>query len=111
MFRKVLIANRGEVAVRIIRALRELGIQSVAVYSTADAEAQHVKLADEAVCVGGPQPADSYLNMQNIVSTAILTGAEAIHPDTGSYLKTKSLPNCVRLVRLPLLGLSLKRFN
>lgn len=83
MFKKVLIANRGEIAVRIIRALRELEIQSVAVYSTTDADALFVKLADEAVCVGGPQPADSYLNMQNIVSAAVLTGAQAIHPGYG----------------------------
>lgn len=83
MFKKVLIANRGEIAVRIIRALRELNVKSVAIYSTADADAQYVKLADEAICVGGPQPADSYLNMQNIVSAAVLTGAEAIHPGYG----------------------------
>ncbi len=81
--KKVLIANRGEIAVRIIRALRELNVKSVAIYSTADADAQYVKLADEAICVGGPQPADSYLNMQNIVSAAVLTGAEAIHPGYG----------------------------
>ena len=91
MFKKVLIANRGEIAVRIIRALRELNIQSVAIYSTADADAQYVKLADEAVCVGGPQPADSYLNMQNIVSAAVLTGAEAIHPGYGFLSENANL--------------------
>ncbi|MDF7639531.1 acetyl-CoA carboxylase biotin carboxylase subunit [Lactobacillus sp. ESL0791] len=83
MFNKVLIANRGEIAIRVIRALRELGIKSVAVYSTADKNAQHVREADEAVCIGGPQPAASYLNMQNILSAALLTGAEAIHPGYG----------------------------
>ncbi|WEV40501.1 acetyl-CoA carboxylase biotin carboxylase subunit [Lactobacillus sp. ESL0681] len=83
MFEKVLIANRGEIAIRVIRALRELGIKSVAVYSTADKDAQHVKEADEAICIGGPQPADSYLNMENIVSAALLTGAQAIHPGYG----------------------------
>lgn len=83
MFEKILIANRGEIAVRIIRACREMGIQTVAVYSTADQEALHVKMADEAVCIGGPQPKDSYLNMPNIISAAIGTGAEAIHPGLG----------------------------
>ena len=83
MFKKILIANRGEIAIRIIRALREMGIKSVAVYSTADKHAQHVKEADEAICIGSPQPADSYLNMQNIVSAAVLTGADAIHPGYG----------------------------
>ena len=83
MFEKVLIANRGEIAVRIIRTLREMQIKSVAVYSTADQQAQFVQLADEAVCIGGPQPADSYLNMENILSAALLTGAQAIHPGYG----------------------------
>ncbi|WP_275527674.1 biotin carboxylase N-terminal domain-containing protein, partial [Oenococcus oeni] len=83
MFKRVLIANRGEIAVRIIRALREMGIESVAVYSTADRDSLFVKLADIAVCIGGPQPADSYLNIQNIVSAAVLSGADAIHPGFG----------------------------
>lgn len=104
MFRKVLIANRGEVAVRIIRALRELGIQSVAVYSTADADVQHVKLADEAVCVGGPQPADSYLNMQNIVSAAILTGAEAIHPGYGFLSENEEFAELCETCQIAFIG-------
>jgi acetyl-CoA carboxylase biotin carboxylase subunit len=83
MFNKVLIANRGEIAVRIIRACIELGIQTVAVYSEADSEALHVQLADEAVCIGPGKVADSYLNMQNIISATVLTGAEAIHPGFG----------------------------
>ncbi|MDN6967912.1 acetyl-CoA carboxylase biotin carboxylase subunit [Oenococcus sp. UCMA 17063] len=83
MFKRVLIANRGEIAVRIIRALREMEIESVAVYSTADRDSLFVKLADIAVCIGGPQPADSYLNIQNIVSAAVLSGADAIHPGFG----------------------------
>lgn len=83
MFKKVLIANRGEIAIRVIRALREMGIKSVAVYSTADKDAQHVKEADEAVCIGAAQPAKSYLNMQNIISAALLTDAQAIHPGYG----------------------------
>ena len=83
MFSKVLVANRGEIAVRIIRSLRELGIKSVAVYSTADRDSLHVQLADEAVCVGSARPRDSYLNMQNILAAAIGTGAQAIHPGFG----------------------------
>ncbi|KRM87898.1 acetyl-CoA carboxylase biotin carboxylase subunit [Lacticaseibacillus thailandensis] len=83
MFNKVLVANRGEVAVQIIRTLREVGIRSVAVHSTADREAYFTQLADEAVCIGGPLPGDSYLNMKEIISTACLTGCDAIHPGYG----------------------------
>ncbi|NVY96690.1 acetyl-CoA carboxylase biotin carboxylase subunit [Lactobacillus sp. DCY120] len=83
MFEKVLIANRGEIALRIIRALKELEVSSVAVYSTADRKARYVQEADEAICIGGPQPASSYLNMENIISAAVLTGAQAIHPGYG----------------------------
>lgn len=83
MFDKVLIANRGEIAVRIIRACRELGIATVAVYSEIDKEALHVKLADEAICIGPASSMDSYLNIQNILSACVLTGAEAIHPGFG----------------------------
>lgn len=83
MFRKVLIANRGEIAVRIIRALRELGIESVAVYSEADKEALHVKMADEAYCIGPTASKESYLNMASIMSVATKVGADAIHPGYG----------------------------
>lgn len=83
MFTKVLVANRGEIAVRIIRSLHELGIKSVAIYSTVDRESLHVQLADEAVCVGGPRPQDSYLNMQNILAAAVGAGVQAIHPGFG----------------------------
>ncbi|MBS9336520.1 acetyl-CoA carboxylase biotin carboxylase subunit [Fructobacillus papyrifericola] len=83
MFKKVLVANRGEVAVRIIRTLKEMGIQTVAIYSTADQNALHVQIADEAICVGGPKPQDSYINMKNVISAAVLTGSEAIHPGYG----------------------------
>lgn len=83
MFSKILIANRGEIAVRIIRACKEMGIATVAVYSQADAEALHVALADESCCIGGPAPADSYLNQERIVSAALATGAQAIHPGYG----------------------------
>lgn len=83
MFRKILIANRGEIAVRIIRACREMGIKSVAVYSLADKEALHTQLADEAVCIGKSSAADSYLNMERILSATIAAKAEAIHPGFG----------------------------
>ena len=83
MFSKVLIANRGEIAVRIIRACRELGIRTVAVFSQADADAMHVQLADESVCIGPPPPAQSYLQVPRIISAAEITGAEAIHPGYG----------------------------
>ena len=83
MIEKVLVANRGEIAVRIIRACREMGIETVAVYSTADKDALHVALADEAVCIGSPLPKDSYLNIENIISAAVLTGCDALHPGFG----------------------------
>ncbi len=83
MFDKVLIANRGEIALRIHRACKELGIQTVAVHSTADADAMHVRLADEAVCIGPPAARDSYLNKAAIISAAVITGADAIHPGYG----------------------------
>lgn len=83
VFNKILIANRGEIAVRIIRACREMGIETVAVYSQADKEAMHVLLADEAVCIGPAKSKDSYLNMENIISATVLTGAQAIHPGFG----------------------------
>jgi acetyl-CoA carboxylase biotin carboxylase subunit len=83
MFEKVLIANRGEIALRIHRACREMGIKTVAVHSTADANAMHVRLADESVCIGPPPARDSYLNVPAILSAAAITGAEAIHPGLG----------------------------
>lgn len=83
MFRKVLIANRGEIAVRIIRACRELGVRCVAVYSTADRNSLHAQIADEAVCIGPAATKDSYLNMNAVIQAAINTGAEAIHPGFG----------------------------
>lgn len=83
MFTKVLVANRGEIAVRIIRSLKEMGIKSVAIYSQDDRESLHVQLADEAVCVGTARSQDSYLNMKNILAAAIGTGAQAIHPGFG----------------------------
>ncbi len=83
MFKKILIANRGEIALRIIRACREMGIESVAVHSTADANSMAVRLADESVCIGPPQAKDSYLNIPSILTAAAVTGADAIHPGYG----------------------------
>ncbi|HXE20615.1 MAG TPA: biotin carboxylase N-terminal domain-containing protein, partial [Castellaniella sp.] len=83
MFKKILIANRGEIALRVLRACRELGIKTVMVYSEADREAKYVRLADEAVCIGPASPRDSYLNMPSLISAAEVTDAEAIHPGYG----------------------------
>ncbi len=89
MFRKILVANRGEIALRVIRACREMGIATVAVYSEADRDALHVQMADEAVCIGPPPSAESYLNIPHIVMAALMTGAEAVHPGYG-YLSERS---------------------
>ena len=83
MFKRLLIANRGEIAVRIIRCCREMEIEPVAVYSTADREALHVQLASQAVCIGPPKAADSYLNMPNLLEAARATGCDAVHPGFG----------------------------
>jgi len=83
MFKKILVANRGEIALRIIRTCKEMGIKTVAIYSTVDKNSLHVKFADEAVCVGPPQSALSYLNIANILAVAELTNCDAIHPGYG----------------------------
>jgi len=83
MFDKILIANRGEIALRILRACKELGIATVAVHSTADADAMHVRLADESVCIGPPPSKDSYLNVPALLAACEITGADAVHPGYG----------------------------
>src|SRR5260370_12780161 len=83
MFEKILIANRGEIALRIHRACREMGIKTVAVHSTADDTAMHVRLADESVCIGPPPARESYLHIPAILSAAAITGADAVHPGLG----------------------------
>src|SRR6185436_5432226 len=83
MFNKILIANRGEIALRIIRTCKEMGIETVAVYSTADKESLHVRFADEAVCIGPPPSRDSYLNIPRIIAAAEITNSDAIHPGYG----------------------------
>ena len=109
MFRKILIVNRGEIAVRIIRAARELGIETVAVYSTADKEALHTLLADEAVCIGPAKSTESYLNMSAVLSAAVLTGARSYPPWFWIFeVKTQNLRPCVRKWALNLLVLLLK---
>ena len=83
MFEKILIANRGEIALRVLRACKELGIATVAVHSTADADAMHVRLADESVCIGPPPARDSYLNVPALLTACEITGADAVHPGYG----------------------------
>ena len=104
MFKKILIANRGEIALRVLRACRELGIASVAVHSTADADAMHVRLADESVCIGPPLARDSYLNMPAIISAALITGAEAIHPGYGFLSENAAFAEMVEAHNLVFIG-------
>jgi len=101
---KVLIANRGEIAVRIIRACRELGLETVAVYSTVDQESLHVRLADEAVCIGGPSPKESYLNINNIISAALATGATLIHPGYGFLSENAQFAEIVEGCHITFIG-------
>jgi acetyl-CoA carboxylase biotin carboxylase subunit len=92
MLDKVVIANRGEIALRILRACKELGIKTVAVHSTADRELKHVLLADETICIGKPASGESYLNVPSIIAAAEVTGAVAIHPATASSPRTPTSP-------------------
>jgi len=92
MFDKILIANRGEIALRVLRACKELGIATVAVHSTADADAMHVRLADESVCIGPPAARDSYLNIPALLAACEITGADAVHPGYGFWPRTRVLP-------------------
>ena len=108
MFEKILIANRGEIAVRIIRAARELGIATVAVYSEADQDALHTMLADEAVCIGPARSTESYLNMNNIISAAIVTGAQAIHPGFGFLSENSKFATLCEEVGIKFIGPSAK---
>ena len=98
MFSKILIANRGEIAVRIIRACREMGIATVAIYSQADKNAMHVQLADESYCVGGPQVADSYLNMAAILTVAVPPARRQSIRGMGCFQKMQSLFHCASSV-------------
>lgn len=104
MFKKILIANRGEIAVRIIRAARELGVETVAIYSEADKESLHVLLADEAICVGPARSSDSYLNMNAVLSAAIVTGAEAIHPGFGFLSENSKFATMCEEMKIKFIG-------
>jgi acetyl-CoA carboxylase biotin carboxylase subunit len=104
MFKKVLIANRGEIALRVIRACRELGLQTVAVHSTADAESLHVQFADEAVCVGPPPSRESYLNVRSLMSAAEVTGCDAIHPGYGFLSENPGFAEVVEKLGLKFIG-------
>ncbi|MHC1749081.1 MAG: acetyl-CoA carboxylase biotin carboxylase subunit [Cellulosilyticaceae bacterium] len=104
MFKKILIANRGEIAVRIIRACREMGIKTVAVYSKMDQDSLHVKLADEAVCIGKALPKDSYLLIENIISAAVCTGSEAIHPGFGFLSENAKFARICRECNITFIG-------
>src|SRR5258705_9793110 len=104
MFNKILIANRGEIAVRIIRACRELGISTVAIYSEVDAESLHVRMADEAVCVGPAASNQSYLNIAAIIEAAITTDSEAIHPGYGFLSENADFARAVSSAGLTFIG-------
>lgn len=104
MFKKILIANRGEIAVRIIRTCHELGIETVAIYSTADASSLHVQLSDEAICVGGAKTSDSYLNMKNILMAATTLGCDAIHPGFGFLSENSTFARLVEECGMTFIG-------
>ena len=104
MFKKILIANRGEIAVRIIRACKEWGIQTVAIHSDVDKESMHVKLADESLCVGSRQPVDSYLNIPSILSAIEVTNAEAVHPGYGFLSENYNFAKILRDNNIKFIG-------
>ena len=104
MINKILIANRGEIAVRIIRACREMGIKTVAVFSTADRNALHARIADESVCIGGPATKDSYLNMKAIIAACEITGADAVHPGFGFLSENANFARMCRKCGINFIG-------
>src|SRR3954470_10378370 len=111
MFKKILIANRGEIALRVLRTCREMGIKTVAVYSTADKDSLHVKFADEAVCIGPPPSKDSYLNMANIIAAAEITNADAIHPGYGFLSENAKFSEICRQNKIKFIGASPEMIN
>ena len=111
MFKKILIANRGEIALRVIRTCREMGIKTVAVYSTADKDSLHVKFADEAVCIGPPPSKDSYLSMSNIIAAAEITNADAIHPGYGFLSENAKFSEICRQNNIKFIGASPEMIN
>jgi acetyl-CoA carboxylase biotin carboxylase subunit len=104
MFKKILIANRGEIALRVIHACRELGIKTVAVYSEADENSLHVHFADDSVCIGPPRSADSYLNVPAIIAAAEITGADAIHPGYGFLSESAYLAEVCEACHIRFIG-------
>ena len=104
MFKKILIANRGEIALRVIRVCRELGIKTVAVYSEADRDSLHVKFADEAICIGPPASKESYLHIPRIISAAEITNAEAIHPGYGFLAENSQFAEICKSQGLKFIG-------
>src|SRR5262245_63628414 len=104
MFNKVLVANRGEIALRVIRACRELGVQTVAVYSEADRESLHVRFADDDVCIGPPPGRQSYLNIPRIIAAAEITGADAIHPGYGFLAANAAFARVCRAWTISFIG-------
>src|SRR5438067_11125406 len=104
MFKKILIANRGEIALRVICACKELGIRSVAVYSEAYRNSLHVRFADEAICIGPPRPADSYLNIPAVISAAEITNGDAIHPGYGLSSENANYAEVCELSHIKFIG-------
>jgi acetyl-CoA carboxylase biotin carboxylase subunit len=111
MFKKILVANRGEIALRVIRTCREMGIKTVAVYSTADKDSLHVKFANEAVCIGPPPSKDSYLSMSNIIAAAEITNADAIHPGYGFLSENARFSEICRQHNIKFIGASPEMIN
>src|ERR1700680_3920967 len=104
MFKKILVANRGEIALRLISGMRELGIRTVAVYSEADRYALHVRFADEAVCIGPAKSSESYLNVSSIIAAAEITGADAIHPGYGFLAENANFAEVCETSKLTFIG-------
>ena len=111
MFQKILIANRGEIALRVVRTCKEMGIKTVAIYSTADKESLHVRFADEAVCIGGAPSTDSYLNIPNIISAAEITNADAIHPGYGFLAENAEFSRVCEEYQIKFIGASANMIN
>ena len=111
MFKKILIANRGEIALRVIRSCREMGIETVAIYSTADANALHVRFADESVCIGPPLATQSYLNQPAVLTAAEITGADAVHPGYGFLAENAQFASAVRASGMAFIGPSVEHLN
>ena len=111
MFKKILIANRGEIAIRVIRACHELGVPSVAIYSQADKDSLHVRLADESVCIGPASPKESYLNIPAVIAAAEVTGSEAIHPGYGFLAENAYFSDICKAHGITFIGASAENIN